>query len=76
VPVEARRAQAERRTRDREVTRIEKDIELREAKIEELSGLLADPDVYADGSRTKDLVGQYERIRAELESLWQRLGEL
>jgi ATP-binding cassette subfamily F protein 3 len=72
----ARRAQAERQRREREVARIEKDIQLREAKIEELSGLLADPDVYADGSRTKELVSQYERVRAELESLWQRLGEL
>jgi hypothetical protein len=38
--------------------------------------LLADPEVYADGARMKTLVTDYERVRAEVESLWQRLGEL
>ena len=42
----------------------------------ELEGLLADPEVYHDGPRAKALVGEYERLRAEVESLWQRFGEL
>jgi hypothetical protein len=41
-----------------------------------LEGQLADPDVYHDGGRARDLVAEYERLRAELESLWQRMGEL
>ena len=39
-------------------------------------GMLSDPAIYQDGPRAKDLVGEYERLRAELESLWQRIGEL
>ena len=34
------------------------------------------PQVYHDGARARELVGEYERLRAELESLWQRIGEL
>jgi len=41
-----------------------------------LESQLADPGVYHDGARAKELVAEYERLRAELESLWQRIGEL
>jgi ATP-binding cassette subfamily F protein 3 len=74
--VEARRERAERQRRDREQARLEKDIEAREARRVALEQQLADPDVYHDGARAKELVGEYERLRAELESLWQRIGEL
>ena len=37
---------------------------------------LSDDLVYHDGARARELVGEYERLRAELESLWQRIGEL
>ena len=70
------RARAERQKREREVARIEKDIEARESKVAVLGSQLADPDVYHDGARAKELVTEYERLRAEIESLWQRLGEL
>ena len=73
---DGRRARAERQKREREQARIEKDIEAREARIKVLEGQLSDPDVYHDGARAKELVGEYERLRAELESLWQRIGEL
>jgi ATP-binding cassette subfamily F protein 3 len=73
---EARRAQAVERKHAREVERIGKDIEVREAQMRELGIQLADPEVYQDGPRTRDLVTRYERLRAEVESLWQRLGEL
>ena len=56
--------------------RIEKDIESREARVRELETLLADPEVYHDGARAKTLIAEYERLRAEIESLWQRLAEL
>jgi len=32
--------------------------------------------VYRDGERARELVTRYERLRAEVESLWQRLAEL
>ncbi len=71
-----RRARAERQKREREQSRIEKDIETREERIRFLEQQLSDPAIYQDGPRAKDLVGEYERLRAELESLWQRIGEL
>ena len=62
--------------RDREVQRLERDIEVREPRLKELEVLLADPGVYHDGVRARKLVTEFERLRAEMESLWQRLGEL
>ncbi len=75
----ARDSTAERkrdRGRDREVARIEKELAERETEMRSMEAQLADPEVYADGTRARDLVGRYERLRAEVESLWQRLGEL
>jgi ATP-binding cassette subfamily F protein 3 len=72
---DGRRERGERQRREREQARIEKDIEAREARRTVLEQQLADPEVYHDGARVKELVGEYERLRAELESLWQRIGE-
>ena len=69
-------ANAAKRTREKELPRIEKDIEEREQALREVEVLLADPHVYADGPRARDLVKRYELLRSELESLWQRLGEM
>jgi ATP-binding cassette subfamily F protein 3 len=65
-----------RHRREREQARVEKEIEQREARVRELEAQLADPEIYHDGARAKDMVAEYERVRAELESLWQRIGEL
>jgi ATP-binding cassette subfamily F protein 3 len=73
---EDRHARAERQKREREQARIEKDIEQREETLRALERQLADPEVYHDGPRARALVTEYERLRAELESLWQRIGEL
>jgi ATP-binding cassette subfamily F protein 3 len=73
---EARRAQALERKRAREVECIGKELEKREAEMHALESELADPEVYQDGPRARDLVTRYERLRAEVESLWQRLAEL
>jgi len=75
-PREDKTARADRQKREREQTRIEKDIESREARVQALETQLADPDLYHDAARSKEIVTEYERLRAELESLWQRLGEL
>jgi ATP-binding cassette subfamily F protein 3 len=64
------------RGREREVARIERDLEAREATMRTLEAQLADPEVYHDGARAKELIAEYERLRAEVESLWQKLAEL
>jgi len=71
-----RAAQNAARGREREVKRLERDIEERETQLKAIEAKLAEPETYADGERTRTLMGDYERLRAEVESLWQRLGEL
>jgi ATP-binding cassette subfamily F protein 3 len=71
-----RRARTEQRRREKETERIGRDLESRETRMKELETLLADPGVYHDGERARGLVGEYERLRAEVESLWQRLAGL
>ncbi len=62
--------------REKEISRIEKDIETREARMKILETVLADPELYHDGPKSKASVLEYETLRAELESLWERLSEL
>ena len=62
--------------REKEVARLEKDIEAREARMKLLETALADPELYHDAARSKASVLEYETLRAELESLWERLSEL
>jgi ATP-binding cassette subfamily F protein 3 len=64
------------RKRERELARVEADIAAREARVKELEAALADPELYHDVQRSKDLVAEYERMRAEIESLWERVAEL
>ncbi len=80
-PVELTREQQKeerRRTqqREKELQRIERDLEKREARIAELEAMLADPELYHDAERSKSHVNEYERLRAEVESLWQRMEQL
>jgi len=80
---ETRRREAERRnaryqaTRDlkRDVGRIERALGKVEAEIAELNRTLADPDVYADGERVKQLVARHGAAKdeaAELLERWER----
>jgi ATP-binding cassette subfamily F protein 3 len=62
--------------REKEVARLEKDIETREARMKVLETALADPELYHDAAKSKASVLEYETLRAELESLWERLSEL
>ncbi len=62
--------------REKELQRIERDLEKREARIAELETQLADPELYHDAERSKSHVTEYERLRAEVESLWQRMEQL
>ena len=80
---QTRRREAERRnaryqaTRDlkREVGRIERALGKVEAEIAELNRTLADPDVYGDGERVKQLVARHGAAKdeaAELLERWER----
>jgi ATP-binding cassette subfamily F protein 3 len=71
-----RTSQNAARKREREIARIESEIAEREKRQKQLEDQLAEPETYADGERTRALMGDYERLRAEIESLWTRLGEL
>jgi len=73
---ERSRSRGEAAKREREVRRLEDEIQRREARLRELETRLADPTVYRDGAAARDLLTEYERLRSESESLWQRLGEL
>ena len=73
-PHETEAARAERRRREKELARLEHDIESRETRMKALETELADPAVYHDGARAKQLVTEFERLRGELESLWQRMA--
>jgi ATP-binding cassette subfamily F protein 3 len=73
---EDKAARAARQKKEKETARLEKDIESREAELKEVEAQLADPEVYADGARSKDLVKRYEALKAEVESLWEKLEGL
>src|SRR5437762_698844 len=71
-----RGAQNAARRRERELKRLEDDIAEREQRIADLEMRLADPALYHDAAKSKELVAEYERVRSELEALWQRLAEM
>ena len=71
-----RKRQNEDRKRERESARLSQEIETREARLKSIEAELADPALYHDAARSKDRVAEYERLRAEVDSLWQRLSEL
>jgi ATP-binding cassette subfamily F protein 3 len=64
------------RKREREIARLETEIAERETRQRQLEEQLADPELYHDAARSQGIVVEYDRVRAELESLWQRLSEL
>jgi hypothetical protein len=73
---ESKAERSARQLREKETARIEQDIERREKEIKAVELELANPGVYADGARSKELVGRYEKLRAETDALWQKLGDL
>jgi ATP-binding cassette subfamily F protein 3 len=73
---ENRTSKAGARKRAQETERLEKEIETREAAIKVVEAELADPTVYANGARTKELLARYQGLRGEVDSLWRRLADL
>jgi ATP-binding cassette subfamily F protein 3 len=74
----ADRRAAERAARNRaaEGRRVLQRIEGLETEQAAIEAKLADPEVYKDGAETRRLMGEYERVRAELAALWDRAGDL
>ena len=66
--------EAKKRARERETA--EKNLESRETELKSVEARLADPALYADGARTKELLKQYEALRREVDGLWKKLEEL
>ena len=64
------------RKRKQEEERLTRELEKQEAELKQIEAQLADPGVYADGARTKELLARYEGLRREVDSLWARLAEL
>ncbi len=71
-----RRAQADKKKREKEAARLEAEIEARETEIKSVEAQLADPAVYADGARSRELIARYEALKAEAASLWEKLEAL
>ncbi len=67
---------ADPRKRKQEEDRLAKELETRESELKEIEAALANPDVYADGAKTKDLLARYEAARKDVDSLWARLSEV
>jgi len=77
----AKRAKSDRppddpRKRKQEEERLTRELELRETALKEIEAALANPDVYADPVKTKDLLSRYEAARKEVDALWARLSEV
>jgi ATP-binding cassette subfamily F protein 3 len=67
---------ADPRKRKQEEERLAKELETRESELKEIEAALANPGVYADGAKTKDLLARYEAARKEVDALWVRLSEV
>ena len=68
---ESRRAE---RIRAAEERRVLDRVEALEAEQAGIESQLASPEVYTDGQRSRDLMRDYERVRAELAALWDKIG--
>jgi ATP-binding cassette subfamily F protein 3 len=66
--------EAKRLARERE--KAERDLETKETELKRVEASLADPVLYADGKRTKELLEQYASLRRDVDGLWRRLEEL
>ena len=56
--------------------KLEREIEGKEAELKALEAKLADPQVYADPPRSRELLAGYERLKADVEATWAKLEAL
>jgi len=71
-----KRRTAETKKRSQEIERLEREIEGKEAELKALEAQLADPQVYAEPPRSRDLLARYEHLKADVETSWARLEAL
>jgi len=71
-----KRRAAETKKRTQEIGKLEREIEGKEAELKALEAQLADPQVYADPPRSRDLLARYERLKADVEATWAKLEAL
>ena len=58
------------------LTQLEREIETRETRLRTVELEMADPAVYSQGTRIKELVAEHRGLLDELESLWRQLDGL
>jgi ATP-binding cassette subfamily F protein 3 len=68
-------ARADRYEHKKALVELEKEIEAKEARKKEVEGLLADSKIYADGEQARTLVMEYQRLRDELDALYELYEE-
>ncbi len=71
---ERREQERAERARAREESRIMLKLETLEAEQTRIESELATPEVYASGEKSRQLLSEYERVRAEIAALWDKLG--
>ncbi|HEV8129527.1 MAG TPA: ABC-F family ATP-binding cassette domain-containing protein, partial [Candidatus Eisenbacteria bacterium] len=64
------------RKRKQEEERLAKELETRESELKEIEAALANPNVYADSAKTKDLLARYEAARKDVDALWAKLAAI
>jgi ATP-binding cassette subfamily F protein 3 len=72
---EKRRA-AESKRRSQEIQKLEREIEAKESELKTLETELANPAVYAEPARSRELLARYEGLKADLQASWGRLEAL
>ncbi|MGE5175627.1 MAG: ABC-F family ATP-binding cassette domain-containing protein [Hyphomicrobiales bacterium] len=75
-PASAKNSAPPKRKTAAQAAKLERDLERREADLKEVEALLADPDVYADPARTKELLERYETVKRDVDALWVALEDL
>jgi ATP-binding cassette subfamily F protein 3 len=71
-----KKAKAAEKKRAAAQAALEADIEATEARLAETESGLADPDVYSNGARARELVSTQRDLRARLEGLWAQLEKV
>jgi len=71
-----KRRAAETKKRTQEIGKLEREIEGKEAELKALEAQLADPQVYAEPPRSRELLARYEHLKADVETSWARLEAL
>ncbi|MDF2520536.1 MAG: abc-f [Clostridia bacterium] len=67
---------ANQRKQQKRLETVEKEIERIEARIQEISGLMEKPEIFTDHIKCQELHEEDERIKAELDELYNEWGEL